>query len=140
MMAGNFDPSDLLALTRNIVVAHVENANVAAGDLANLTRSVYAALASALSGGIAAERPRPAVSVNKSITRDHIICLEDGKKLRMLRRYLRTRYHMSPEQYRKRWGLGADYPMVAPSYSAQRSALAKKIGLGKGRRKRRRRT
>ncbi len=139
-MAGNFDPSELLALTRNIVVAHVANANVAAGDIASLIRSVYAALASAPSGGIAAERPRPAVPVNKSVTRNHIICLEDGKKLRMLRRYLRTRYHMSPEQYRKRWGLAADYPMVAPSYSAQRSALAKKIGLGKGRRRRRRRT
>ena len=136
-MPGNSDPSELLALTRNIVVAHVENTNVAAGDIASLIHSVYAALASALSGGIAAERPRPAVPVNKSVTRNHIICLEDGKKLRMLRRYLRTRYDMSPEEYRKRWGLAADYPMVAPSYSAQRSELAKKIGLGKGRRKQR---
>ena len=135
-MAATSDPSELLALTKNIVIAHVANTNVAAGDMASLIRSVYAALASAPSSGIAAERPRPAVPVNKSITRNHIICLEDGKKLRMLRRYLRTRYHMSPEQYRKRWGLVANYPMVAPSYSAQRSELAKKIGLGKGRRKR----
>ena len=139
-MVGNPDPSELLTLTRNIVVAHVANTSTAADDLESLIRSVYAALASAPSSDVAAARPAPAVPIRKSVTRNHIICLEDGKKLRMLKRYLRSRYGLTPEEYRKRWGLPADYPMVAPTYSAQRSALAKKIGLGKRRRKRLRRT
>ncbi len=139
-MVGNPNPSELLVRTRNIVVAHVANTDTAAGDLENLISSVYTALASAPSSEVAAERPAPAVPIKKSVTRNHIICLEDGKKLRMLKRYLRSRYGLTPEEYRKRWGLPADYPMVAPTYSAQRSALAKKIGLGKRRGKRRRRT
>ncbi len=137
-MSANPEPSNILGLTGKIVVAHVANNNVAASDLANLIEGVCAALASAPSGAAAAAPPKPAVPIKKSITRNHIICLEDGKKLRMLKRYLRTRYDMTPGQYRERWGLPSDYPMVAPSYAAQRSALAKKIGLGTRRRKRRR--
>ncbi len=137
-MAGNPNPSNLLTLAKKIVVAHVANNVVAVGDLASTIQGVCNALASVPSEGAAAERPRPAVPVKKSVTRDHIICLEDGKKLKMLKRYLRTSYGMTPEQYRQRWGLPPDYPMVAPSYAAKRSALAKKIGLGKRRRKRRR--
>lgn len=137
-MAGNSNPSNLLTLAKKIVVAHVANNAVAVGDLASTLQGVCNALASVASEGAAAERPRPAVPIKKSVTRDHIICLEDGKKLKMLKRYLRTSYGMTPEQYRQRWGLSPDYPMVAPSYAAKRSALAKKIGLGKRRRKRRR--
>lgn len=137
-MAGNSNPSDLLTLAKKIVVAHIANNAIAVGDLASTIQGVCNALASVASEGAAAERPRPAVPVKKSVTRDHIICLEDGKKLKMLKRYLRTSYGMTPEQYRQRWGLPPDYPMVAPSYAAKRSALAKKIGLGKRRRKRRR--
>ncbi len=137
-MAGNSNPSNLLTLAKKIVVAHIANNAIAVGDLASTIQGVCNALASVASEGAAAERPRPAVPVKKSVTRDHIICLEDGKKLKMLKRYLRTSYGMTPEQYRQRWGLPPDYPMVAPSYAAKRSALAKKIGLGKRRRKRRR--
>lgn len=137
-MAGNSNPSDLLSLAKTIVVAHVANNAVAVGDLGSTIQGVCNALASVASEGAATERPRPAVPIKKSVTRDHIICLEDGKKLKMLKRYLRTSYGMTPEQYRQRWGLPPDYPMVAPSYAAKRSALAKKIGLGKRRRKRRR--
>ena len=137
-MAGNSNPSNLLTLAKKIVVAHIANNAIAVGDLASTIQGVCNALASVASEGAAAERPRPAVPIKKSVTRDHIICLEDGKKLKMLKRYLRTSYSMTPEQYRQRWGLPPDYPMVAPSYAAKRSALAKKIGLGKRRRKRRR--
>lgn len=137
-MAGNSNPNDLLSLAKDIVVAHVANNAVAVGDLGSTIQGVCNALASVASEGAAAERPRPAVPIKKSVTRDHIICLEDGKKLKMLKRYLRTSYGLTPEQYRQRWGLPPDYPMVAPSYAAKRSALAKKIGLGKRRRKRRR--
>jgi predicted transcriptional regulator len=84
---------------------------------------------------LAADRPRPAVPISRSVTNEHIVCLEDGRKLKMLKRYLRSRYDMSPDEYRKRWGLPADYPMVAPAYTERRSEFAKKIGLGKGVRK-----
>ncbi len=138
-MADKPSMSDLLTLTSEIVAAHVANNPLAAEDLPILIRQVYASLATADGGAPAApERPAPAVAVRKSIMPDYIVCLEDGKKLKMLKRYLRTRYSMTPEQYRERWGLSADYPMVAPNYSAQRSALAKKIGLGTKPRKRRR--
>ncbi len=137
-MAGNPIPSNLLTLAKKIVVAQVANNVIAVGDLASTIQGVCNALASVASEGAAAERPRPAVPIKRSVTRDHIICLEDGKKLKMLKRYLRTSYGLTPSQYRQRWGLRPDYPMVAPSYAAKRSALAKKIGLGKRRRKRRR--
>ena len=123
--------SELLSLTSNIVAAHVSNNTVAVGDLPALIRDVHDTLASV---GQAAqrepERPVPAVPVKKSILPDHIVCLEDGKKLKMLKRHLKTAYNMTPEEYRERWELPPDYPMVAPNYAKQRSKLARQIGLG----------
>jgi predicted transcriptional regulator len=124
-------PGDLLALTTEIVAAHVSNNTVSVGDLPQLINQVYHSLANIGSTAPApAERPQPAVSLKKSIQPDYIVCLEDGKKLKMLKRHLKTAYNMTPEQYRERWGLQADYPMVAPNYARQRSRLAKEIGLG----------
>ena len=124
-------PNDLLALTTEIVAAHVSNNTVALGDLPQLINQVYTSLANI---GVAppapASRPQPAVSIKKSVQPDYITCLEDGKKLKMLKRHLKTAYNMSPEAYRERWGLPSDYPMVAPNYARQRSHLAKEIGLG----------
>ena len=114
--------SELLALTSNIVAAHVSNNTVAGGDLPGIIRDVYDTLATVSGGGD--KEPK------KSITPDYIICLEDGKKLKMLKRHLKTAYDMTPEEYRERWGLAPDYPMVAPNYARQRSKLAKQIGLG----------
>jgi predicted transcriptional regulator len=123
--------SDLLALTTEIVAAHVSNNSVAVGDLPQLINQVYHSLANIGSLPAApAERPQPAVPVRKSVHPDYIVCLEDGKKLKMLKRHLKTAYNMSPEAYRERWGLPSDYPMVAPNYARQRSRLAKEIGLG----------
>ena len=122
---------DLLALTTEIVAAHVSNNTVAVGDLAQLINQVYQSLANIGSAPVTvASRPQPAVSVKKSIQPDYLVCLEDGKKLKMLKRHLKTAYNMSPETYRERWGLPPDYPMVAPNYARQRSRLAKEIGLG----------
>ena len=121
----------LITLTSDIVAAHVANNNVEVSDVPTLIQTVYSALAGL--GGEQQqkeERPEPAVSVRASVKPDYIVCLEDGKKLKMLKRHLKTAYNMSPEDYRQRWGLPADYPMVAPNYAAQRSTLAKKIGLG----------
>jgi predicted transcriptional regulator len=128
--------SDLLGLTTEIVAAHVANNTVAVSDLPQLINEVYRTLASVGSAPAAPERPQPAVAVKKSVHPDYIICLEDGKKLKMLKRHLKTAYNMTPEEYRDRWGLPADYPMVAPNYAAHRSTLAKKIGLGTKPRKR----
>ncbi|MBT4931976.1 MAG: MucR family transcriptional regulator [Rhodospirillaceae bacterium] len=122
--------NEVLELTTEIVSAHVGNNTVAVNDLPNLIQEVYKTLSSIGSDQGTAERPRPAVAVKKSIFPDYIICLEDGKKLKMLKRHLKTSYNMSPEEYRERWNLGADYPMVAPNYAKHRSNLAKKIGLG----------
>ena len=140
-MAEQPETSELLALTTNIVASHVSNNSVASTELPQLIQQVYAALSSA--GGSAAAaaapaRPQPAVPIKRSVTPDFIICLEDGKKLKMLKRHLKTRYNMTPDEYRERWDLAPDYPMVAPNYAAQRSTLAKKIGLGTKRRARRR--
>lgn len=123
---------DLLALTTEIVAAHVSNNTVAVGDLGQLINQVYQSLANIGSAPTAAPatRPQPAVSVKKSIQPDYLVCLEDGKKLKMLKRHLKTAYNMSPEAYRERWSLPNDYPMVAPNYARQRSRLAKEIGLG----------
>jgi predicted transcriptional regulator len=129
------DSSELLSLTAEIVSAHVANNAVAVSDLPGLIHSVYASLASVERLTAAkAEQPQPAVSIRKSITPDYLICLEDGKKLKMLKRHLKTSYDMTPESYREKWGLSADYPMVAPNYAKQRSRLAKQIGLGTRRR------
>ena len=136
-MAQNPSPSHLLALTTEIVAAHVANNTIAAGDLPNLIEQVYSTLATVPSGGPATERRQPVTPIKKSVTPNYIVCLEDGKKLKMLKRHLKTSYGMTPQEYRERWGLPPDYPMVAPNYAAQRSALAKKIGLGTRSRKRR---
>jgi predicted transcriptional regulator len=135
-MNNDSNSKDLLALTTEIVAAHVSNNSVAVGDLPALINQVYQSLVSIGQGTVApAERPQPAVSVKRSIHADYIICLEDGKKLKMLKRHLKTAYNMTPEEYRERWGLPSDYPMVAPNYARQRSKLAKEIGLGtRGRR------
>jgi len=127
-----------IELTAEIVSAYVSNNTVAAGDIPGLINQVHAAL-SRVSGGSSeapAEPLKPAVSVKKSIAPDYIVCLEDGKKFKSLKRHLRTQYNMTPEQYRDKWSLGADYPMVAPNYAAARSQLAKQMGLGQQRRRR----
>ena len=122
----------LITLTSDIVAAHVSNNDVAVDQVPTLITTVYTAL-KALRGEVAPveERPEPAVSIRASIKPDYIVCLEDGKKLKMLKRYLRTNFNMTPEDYRARWGLPADYPMVAPNYAEKRRELAVKIGLGK---------
>jgi predicted transcriptional regulator len=120
-MDNSDETGDLLALTTEIVAAHVSNNTVAVGDLGQLINQVYQSLANIGSAP---------VSVKKSIQPDFLVCLEDGKKLKMLKRHLKTAYNMTPEAYRERWGLSADYPMVAPNYARQRSRLAKEIGLG----------
>jgi predicted transcriptional regulator len=121
----------LLTLTADIVAAHVSNNSVAVNDLPNLIQNVHAALTGISGKAVAAEpKPEPKVSIRSSIKPDYIVCLEDGKKLKMLKRHLMTHYKMTPEQYRQKWGLSADYPMVAPNYAEQRRTLAKSIGLG----------
>ena len=128
--------NDLLALTSEIVAAHVANNSVPMEDLPKLIQDVHRALTAVSTGG-AVERPEPAVPIKKSVTPEYVVCLEDGKKLKMLKRHLMSSYKMTPEQYRERWGLPHDYPMVAPNYAKHRSHLAKKIGLGtRGRRRR----
>ncbi|MFC3225795.1 MucR family transcriptional regulator [Marinibaculum pumilum] len=127
----------LLDLTSKIVSAYVGNNSIASSGIPDLIRAVHSALETVGNPEESpAQQQKPAVPVKKSIQPDHIICLEDGKKLKMLKRYLRTTYGMSPEEYRTKWGLPPDYPMVAPNYAAQRSKFAKKIGLGKRGRKR----
>ena len=122
--------TDVLGLTAQIVSAHVSNNAVSPDALPSLIQQVYRTLSGVGKEPAQPDRPLPAVPVKKSLFRDHIVCLEDGKKLKMLKRHLRTAYNMTPVQYRQRWGLGADYPMVAPDYARHRSSLAKKIGLG----------
>ncbi|MGD0192480.1 MAG: MucR family transcriptional regulator [Rhizomicrobium sp.] len=124
---------ELLKFASDIVAAYVANNPIPVSDIPGMIRSIHATLGG-LSGGMPVEGPnsqKPAIPVKKSITPEYIICLEDGKKLKMLKRYLRSRYSLTPEEYRAKWGLPADYPMVAPNYAAQRSEFAKKIGLGR---------
>lgn len=128
---------DLLTLTADIVSSHVANNTVAVSDLPHLIENVYNALSRLGSAPVKTEtKQEPAVSIRSSVKPDYIICLEDGKKLKMLKRHLMTHYNMTPEQYRTKWNLPADYPMVAPNYASQRRQLAKKIGLGTRRKKR----
>jgi predicted transcriptional regulator len=131
--------SQFIELATDIVSAYVSNNSVGAGDLPTLIKDVYGALSRVQNGEATApaEAAKPAVPVKKSITPDYIICLEDGKQFKSLKRHLRTQYGLSPEQYREKWNLGADYPMVAPNYAAARSKLAKQMGLGQQRKKRR---
>src|ERR1700741_2055742 len=128
-----------IELTAEIVSAYVSNNSVQAQDLPGLINQVHSALTRVSSGqiDIPSEPLKPAVSLKKSITPDHIVCLEDGKKFKSLKRHLRTQYNMTPEQYREKWGLAADYPMVAPNYAAARSHLAQPMGIGQQRRRRR---
>ena len=121
---------DVLGMTAQIVSAHVSNNPVSADELPGLINEVYRSLSGVGAQVPATEKPQPAVPVKKSVFPDHIVCLEDGKKLKMLKRHLKTAYDLTPEQYRERWNLPPDYPMVAPSYARHRSSLAKKIGLG----------
>lgn len=122
----------LITLTSDIVAAHVSNNPVSVDDLPSLITNVFGALAGLGQAAAAPEKAlEPAVSVRSSIKPDHIVCLEDGKKLKMLKRHLMTHYNLTPEQYRQRWNLPADYPMVAPNYAEKRRELAKKIGLGR---------
>jgi len=121
----------LITLTADIVAAHVSNNSVAVNDLPQLIQNVHGALSGLGGVTVAPEsKPEPKVPVRSSIKPDFIVCLEDGKKLKMLKRHLMTHYNMTPEQYRQKWGLNADYPMVAPNYAEQRRTLAKSIGLG----------
>ncbi len=122
----------LLRLTTQIVAAHTSHNQVTPESLLRLIESVYTTLATVGTAAPVAEKPQPAVPVKRSVFPDHIVCLEDGKKLKMLKRHLRSTYNMTPDEYRSRWGLTPDYPMVAPNYAEQRSAFAKKIGLGRG--------
>jgi predicted transcriptional regulator len=130
--------AELLALTAEIVASHVSNNSVQHAELPALINEVYKALSQIGAPVVEAPaaRPQPAVPIRKSVFPDHIVCLEDGKKLKMLKRHLMTSYNLTPEQYRERWGLPGDYPMVAPDYAEQRRDLAMKIGLGTTRRKR----
>lgn len=130
------DKDDLLELTADIVSSHVANNTVAVSDLPHLIENVYNALSRLSAEPVVEEvKQEPAVSIRASIKPDFIVCLEDGKKMKMLKRHLMTQYGMTPDDYRAKWGLPSDYPMVAPNYAAQRRQLAKEIGLGKGRRR-----
>ena len=126
------ESKEIIEWTAEIVASYVQKNSVSISDLSQLIKIVHDSLTS-LSGGSPAEKPQPAVSIRRSVTPDYIVCLEEGRKLKMLKRHLATAYGMTPEEYREKWGLPADYPMVAPNYAKQRSYLAKKIGLGKRR-------
>lgn len=130
----NLDQSEVLTLTTDIVSAHVANNPVEISELPDLIKAVYSVLADLTHEEASLSRDlKPAVPVQESITDDYIVCLEDGKKLKMLKRHLKTSYDMTPDQYRDRWNLPSDYPMVAPNYAQKRQELAKKIGLGRHR-------
>lgn len=132
-MPENNNHEELLALTTEIVSAYVANNTIHAKEIPAIIEQVFKTLSTVRADDKAgaASRPQPAVPIKRSVTPDYIVCLEDGKKLKMLKRHLKTTYDMTPETYRERWGLPADYPMVAENYARQRSELAKKIGLGK---------
>jgi predicted transcriptional regulator len=123
---------DLKSMTTTIVASYLANKPLQVSEIPTLIAQVYNTLASLGDAPVpvAEERPDPAVSIRKSITPDYLVCLEDGKKLKMLKRHLKTSYNLTPDEYRERWGLASDYPMVAPNYAIQRSKLAKQIGLG----------
>ena len=122
----------LITLTSDIVAAHVSNNSVAVDEVSTLISNVYSALSGLGDANVSEEaRPEPAVSVRASVKKEHIVCLDCGKKMKMLKRHLSTEHDMSPEEYRQRWDLPSDYPMVAPAYADTRRDLAKKIGLGR---------
>jgi predicted transcriptional regulator len=121
----------LITLASDIVAAHVSNNSVSVDEVPVLIQNVYGALAGLGNTPQAEERPEPAVSIRSSLKNDHLVCLEDGKKMKMLKRHLMTDHGLTPAEYRSRWGLSADYPMVAPDYAEKRRVLAKQIGLGR---------
>lgn len=131
------DGNGFIGLTASIVSAYVSNNTVPAGELPSLISHVHSALLNVSEGRVATavEPSKPAISVKRSVTDDYLVCLEDGKRFKSLKRHLRTRYDMSPDQYREKWGLPSDYPMVAPNYAQARSRLAKQMGLGQQRRR-----
>ena len=129
-MSDQAESADVLGLTAQIVSAHVSHNAIGAEALPGLIQDVYRTLAGVGKEQVVPDRQQPAVPIKKSVFADYIICLEDGKKLKMLKRHLKTSYNMTPEQYREKWQLPPDYPMVAPNYAKHRSSLAKKIGLG----------
>jgi predicted transcriptional regulator len=130
-MTEPFKKEDLMAFTTEIVSSYLSNNTVSPSEISGLIEQVHRSLGGlSLNPGGVADRPQPAVPIKRSITPDFLICLEDGKKLKMLKRHLKTAYNMTPDEYRERWGLPADYPMVAPNYAKKRSKLAKDIGLG----------
>ena len=131
---GEISQGDMLRMTTEVVSAYVGNNPLPPTKIPNVINSVFGTLRTldGTNGNGRGDRPKPAVPIRKSVTPDFLVCLEDGKKLKMLKRHLRTTYSMTPEEYRAKWGLDADYPMVAPNYSAQRSSFAKRIGLGRG--------
>ena len=137
-MTENMEQDNLIELTADIVSAYVSNNSIQSSDLPALISEIHAALHQTLGGPAepVPEPQKPAVSIKKSVTPDYIICLDDGKKFKSLKRHLRTHYDLTPEDYREKWGLPADYPMVAPNYAKARSMLAKKMGLGQKRGKR----
>jgi predicted transcriptional regulator len=124
--------AEVLRMTAAVVSAYVRNNPLATGDVTTLIGAVHRSFVDLNAATVEPEAPTPAVPINKSVQPDYLVCLEDGRKLKMLKRHLRTTYGMTPEEYRARWGLPADYPMVAPNYAKQRSAFAKEIGLGTG--------
>lgn len=130
-MSDEISREELLVLTTEVVSSYVAHNSIAAAEIPDVIAQVFKALSNVGGDSMnASDRPQPAVPIKRSITVDYLICLEDGKKLKMLKRHLKTAYNMTPEAYRERWGLPADYPMVAPSYAEKRSKLAKDIGLG----------
>ena len=134
-MVDTMEQDNLIELTAEIVAAYVSNNNVASSDISMLINEVHIALHRTAAGAVVAELEplMPAVPIRKSVTPDSIVCLEDGKKFKSLKRHLRTHYDLTPEEYREKWGLPSDYPMVAPNYAKARSALAKEMGLGQKR-------
>jgi len=137
-MAENSGESSYIQLTANIVSAYVSNNTVASAEIPNIINQIYSTLVRISNGQVivSAAPLKPAVPIKRSVTTEYLVCLEDGKKFKSLKRHLRTRYGLSPEQYREKWGLPPDYPMVAPNYAATRSQLAKRMGLGQQRRRR----
>ncbi len=123
--------NELLGLTAKVVAAHVANNAVARADLPDLIKAVHTALTNITTAGETPPKPKPVVPIKKSVTPNYIVCLEDGKKLKMLKRHLRTTFKMTPDEYRARWALPPDYPMTAPNYAKARSEMAKKFGLGR---------
>jgi len=135
MTQENHKNPEVLTLTSQIVASYLSGNTIPANEIPALIERIYKSLTTVGSpAGNLADRPQPAVSIKKSVTPDFIICLEDGKKLKMLKRHLKSAYNLTPEMYRERWGLPSDYPMVAPNYAEKRSKLAKNIGLGKRKR------